>query len=319
MDRLQAMRVFSKVVETNSFSRAADSLNLPRASVTVIVKGLEEALRIRLLHRTTRALSLTPEGALYYERCIRVLADIDEMEATLTQATGTPRGKLRVDLPNTIGKFVLVPALDDFCSSYPDIELTVGFGDKHVDLVRDGVDCAIRVGALADSSLVARRLTSLAMITVSSPGYIDRQGMPGCVGDLNDHLCIRYHATGAAPTSDMTFLVGGKETQVKLKPGLIVGDLEAQLSCAVQGLGIAQVPTFMATPYLRAGGLVEVLPDVPPPSAPVSVTYPQNRHLSVNVRTFVEWAAQRFEQAAVLKDVLPRAGQPKSTDLRVAA
>lgn len=302
MDRLQAMRVFTKVVETNGFSRAADSLNLPRASVTIIIQDLEAALKLRLLHRTTRRLSLTPEGALYYERSARILAEIDAMDSEVLGIAGTPTGKLRVDLPNAIGKLVLVPALEDFCSRFPAIDLSVGFGDRHADLIRDGIDCAIRVGALPDSSMVARRIASLPTVTVASPDYLQQYGTPAGIDDLEAHVCVRYHPAGPIPATDLGFVSEGGPVNVKMRPGLVVGDIEAQLACALQGLGIVQVPAFMAAPYLRSRGLVELLPQLPAPDAVVSIVYPQNRHLSSNVRTFADWAAQRFEQAAILQD-----------------
>src|ERR1700675_1969814 len=158
MDRLQAMNVFTKVVETSSFSRAAGVFNLPRASVTVIIQQLEAHLKVRLLQRTTRRLNLTPDGAAYYERCVRILADIEETESSFANTGKGPRGKLRIDIPGSIGRMIVIPQLCEFHSRYPDIELMIGFGDKPVDLIQEGGDCVIRVGTLQDSSLVARRI-----------------------------------------------------------------------------------------------------------------------------------------------------------------
>jgi LysR family transcriptional regulator, regulator for bpeEF and oprC len=309
-----------RVVESNGFARAADSLNLPNASVTTIIKDLESALKVHLLHRTTRRLHLTPEGSFYFERCARILADIDEMESKLSGRGHGPQGKLRVDLHHAIGKHVLVPALENFCSQYPAIDLTVGFGDKYVDLVRDGIDCAIRIGPLPDSDLVARRIASLPMTTVASPSYLEQHGRPADILDLNEHVCVRNQIAGSVPKSEMTFMAEGKEVHVNLLPGLVVGDLEAQLACAMQGLGMIQIPAFMAAPYLRSRRLVEVLIDFPPPATVVSAVYPRHRYLSAIVRIFVEWAAQRFEQSSILTDAA-NLRTPKHTpdDLRVAA
>src|ERR1700761_1672859 len=158
MDRLQAMQVFTRVVDSNSFSRAADTLDMPRASVSTIIQNLEAFLGVRLLQRTTRRLNLTPDGAAYYERCVRVLADIDEIESSLENRGMTPRGKIRVDLPSALGRTVLMPRVHEFHAKYPDVELMLGFSDKPIDLIQEGVDCVIRIGALQDSTFVARRI-----------------------------------------------------------------------------------------------------------------------------------------------------------------
>ena len=178
MDRLQAMQVFTRVVDTNSFSKAAATLRMTRSSVTTIIQNLEAYLKVRLLNRTTRRISLTPDGAAYYERCTRILADVDDSESAFSAATRVPRGKLKVDMPGTLGRLVVVPSLADFHARYPDVDLMLGVGDRNVDLVRDGVDCAIRMGALQDSTLVARRIGASEFVTAASPDYLARHGMP---------------------------------------------------------------------------------------------------------------------------------------------
>src|SRR5471032_1066828 len=178
MDRLQAMEVFIRVVDTNSFTKAAHTLNMPRASVTNIIQNLEAYLKVRLLQRTTRRLNLTADGASYYARCVRVLAEIDEIEGAFSATKIVPRGRLRIETSGPVGKLILVPALDDFHARYPEIELTIGMSDRRVDIIEDGVDCAIRVGSLIDSNMVARRLADFHFVTAATPGYLQRHGQP---------------------------------------------------------------------------------------------------------------------------------------------
>ena len=170
MDRLQAMQVFTRVVDTNSFTRAAETLDMPRASVTTIIQNLEAFLGVRLMHRTTRRLSLTPDGAAYYERCIRILADVEETETSFQRGNKKPNGKLRIDMPGSIGRLIVIPSLCEFHTRYPDIDLQLGLSDRPVDLLQEGVDCVVRVGALQDSSLVARRIGLFEGVSCASPG-----------------------------------------------------------------------------------------------------------------------------------------------------
>ncbi|WP_415749310.1 LysR family transcriptional regulator [Caballeronia sp. J97] len=301
MDRLQAMQVFTRVVDTNSFSRAADTLNLPRASVTTIIQNLEAHLNVRLLQRTTRRLNLTPDGAAYYERCVRILADIEEAEGSFSNNGKGPHGKLRVDMPGAIGRLIVMPQLCDFHTRYPDIELMMGFGDKPVDLIQEGVDCVIRVGTLQDSSLVARRIGVFQGVTVAAPQYLERNGTPITIDDLQNHTAVNYFSSRTGRIMDMDFVVDDETIEVKMRGMIAVNDAEAYLSCGLKGVGIIQVPRFMALPYLRAGELVEVLPQWNPLPMPISAVYPHNRHLSPKVRVFVDWAAELFERCPLLQ------------------
>ncbi|SAK78729.1 LysR family transcriptional regulator [Caballeronia arationis] len=300
MDRLQAMQVFTRVVDTNSFSRAADTLNLPRASVTTIIQNLEAFLNVRLLQRTTRRLNLTPDGAAYYERCVRILADIEEAEGSFATSAKGPRGKLRVDMPGAIGRNIVMPAMCEFHTRYPDIELMVGFGDKPVDLIQEGVDCVIRVGTLQDSSLVARRIGVFQGLTAAAPQYLERHGVPKTIEDLEHHTAVNYFSSRTGRVIDMDFVVDEKTVEVKMRGMIAVNDAEAYLSCGVKGVGLIQVPRFMALPFLQTGELVEVLPQWKPLPMPISAVYPHNRHLSQKVRVFVDWAAELFERCPLL-------------------
>ncbi|VVD77611.1 LysR family transcriptional regulator [Pandoraea commovens] len=297
MDKLQAMLVFTKVVETKSFAGAADSLSMNRSSVTTMIQQLEAYLKVGLLNRTTRRISVTPDGASYYERCVRVLAEIEETESSFS-AISIPRGRLTVDVPGTLGRLLLVPALDEFHRRYPDIDLMLGVGDRHVDLVQDSIDCAIRIGQLQDSTLVARRIGAAAFVTVASPGYLKAYGTPSTVDDLGRHVAVNYFSNGRI--LQMDFLVDGQAIETRLPSHLAANDGDAYLQCGLRGLGLIQVPRFLAQSHIDAGDLVEVLPAFRPVPLPVSVVYPQNRHLSPKVRAFAEWVTELANKCPLL-------------------
>jgi LysR family transcriptional regulator for bpeEF and oprC len=302
MDRLQAMQVFTRIVEMNSFSRAADSLHLPKASATTIIKNLEAHLHVRLMHRTTRRLKLTPEGAEYYERCVRILGEIEEAEGSLSATGRGPRGKLKIDMTASIGKMIVMPHLSAFSDRYPDIELTVGFGDKPVDLVQEGVDCAIWIGALEDSSFVARKLGEFPVITAASPEYIARYGEPTSIEELYKHTAIHYFSSKTGRAFDVLFVDGSKTTKLRMPGAIAVNDAEAYISCGLKGVGLIQSPRFMVVPYLRSGVLVEVLARWRPPAMSISAIYPDKRYVAPKVRVFIEWAATLFETCPLLYD-----------------
>jgi LysR family transcriptional regulator for bpeEF and oprC len=297
MDKFLAMRVFTKVVEMNSFARAADALGIPRASATTIIKNLEAHLQVRLMQRTTRRLNLTPEGAEYYESCVRILVDIDESEDSLANAGKGPRGKLRVDMPSSLGRLIVMPRIEEFRERYPHVELMLGFGDRPVDLIQEGVDCALRVGNLEDSSLVARRLGALATITAASPSYLARYGEPRSLEELEQHIAVQYFHSRTGRTVAFNFEVDGESTDIKMNGSLAVNDADAYVVCGVNGAGIIQAPLFMLLPHLERGELKEILTPWKVRPMPLSAVYPHNRHLGPKVRVFVEWMAEICEQS----------------------
>jgi LysR family transcriptional regulator for bpeEF and oprC len=307
VDKLQAMQVFTRVVDLNSFSGAADALEMTRSSVTTIIQNLEAFLKVRLLNRTTRRISLTPDGAAYYERCARILADIEEAEHALAETSRAPRGRLKVDMPGAIGRMVVVPVLDDFHTRYPDIDLMLGVSDKPIDLVADSVDCAIRMGSLQDSTLVARRVGTSEFVTVASPAYLARHGTPATLGELEQHVAVNYFSSRNGRVVEMDFVVDGKPVDVRMHSKLAANDGDAYLQCGIAGHGLIQIPHFMALRHLQRGELVEVLPQWRPTSLPISAVYPQHRHLSPQVRVFVDWIAEVFERCYLLRrnDALP--------------
>lgn len=323
MDRFQAMQVFTRVVDANSFSAAADSLGLPRATVTTTIQSLEKRLKVRLLNRTTRKLSLTPDGAAYYERCVRILDDLEDTEASFVDSAQGPRGRLRVDVPPSIGRLILIPELCSFHERYPDLELVIGMSDRPVDMVREAVDCVIRIGELKDSSMVARRIGTFQGVNCASPDYIERHGIPTSIEDLQEnHHVVHYFSSRTGRTVDWDFVVDGLITEVKLRGVVSVNDADAYVACGLQGFGLIQAARFMVFRQLQAGELVEVLPHLRPSPMAISAVYLANRHLSPKVRVFVDWVAELFQGCPLLsgchrtEGACEFAGQPGGNTLR---
>lgn len=300
MDRFQAMQVFTRVVDANSFTQAAESLGLPRTTVTTTIQNLEKLLQVRLLNRTTRRLSLTPDGAAYYERCARILADVEDTEASFRDVARGPKGRLRVDVPTSIGRKILIPALSEFRTRYPDLELVIGMTDRPVDLVQEAVDCAVRAGNLADSTMVARRIGNFHGVTCASPDYLERHGTPTTLDDLAHHEAVHYFSSRTGRTIDWDFIVDGNVREMKVEGGVSVNDSDAYVDCALQGMGMIQSPRFLVLPYLQSGELREVLSQWQPAPLPISVVYLHNRHLSPKVRAFVDWVADLFAGCPLL-------------------
>ncbi|MBC2658667.1 LysR family transcriptional regulator [Pseudomonas sp. MSSRFD41] len=294
MDRFNAMRVFTRIVELGGFARAADSLQLPRASVTILIKQLEAHLGVQLLHRTTRQVSPTLDGAAYYQRCIRLLADLEEAEAAFSQGRHNPRGILRIDMPAGIGHLIVMPALPEFCARYPLLELEIGLNDRPVDLIREGVDCALRGGPLLDESLVARPLAWLTQVTCASPGYLREHGVPTSVAQLQGHRMVEYFSAVSGKRYGLEFLVDGQLHEITLPKQVAVNSAEGYLAACEAGYGLVQTPYYHAARQLRAGLLQEVLAAHAPPPMPLTALYPPQRHLSTRVRVFIDWLVELF-------------------------
>ncbi|RRH85618.1 LysR family transcriptional regulator [Variovorax beijingensis] len=300
MDRLQSMQIFARVVEMHSFTRAADSLFMPKSRVTRAVKDLEKFLGARLLQRTTRHISLTPEGTLYFEHCKRLLADIEGVESSFPGRAGQPRGCLRVDMTLSLARLVVLPCIKDFQTRFPDVELTLTASDRTVELVQEGIDCVIRAGTPEDSAtLVAKRIGSFEWVTCASPEYLARHGPPESLEDLANHEAVGYLSSRTARTMDWNFEVNGEHRSVRMRERLIVNDTDAYVTCGLEGLGLIRAGSYMVRPYLLSGRLRQVLADHASPTVPLSVLYPQNRQLSPTVRAFADWVAEvvRREEA----------------------
>jgi LysR family transcriptional regulator for bpeEF and oprC len=303
MDQIQSMRVFARVVETGTFTKAASSLDLPKGTVTKLVQHLESRLRVKLLNRTTRRVTVTADGAAYYERAARLLNDLDDIEASMTNAQANPSGRLRVDVGSSVARLIIIPALADFYRRYPDIQLDLGVSDRPVDLIGDNVDCVIRGGELLEQSLVARRIANMALVTVAAPDYLKRHGTPQHPLELDDkgHATINYFSTRTGRPFPHIFEQGGERHEIAGRYRLAVNESNAHIASVLAGLGITQAAAFAARPYLASGELVEVLPGWTRPGIPLHVVYPPNRHLSAKVRAFVEWAAELFGRQAQLQ------------------
>jgi LysR family transcriptional regulator for bpeEF and oprC len=301
MNKLQAMEVFVQVVDTGSFTRAADTLQLPKATVSTLVQGLEAALSAKLLHRTTRQVTVTTDGAAYYERCLRILSDVRDAEESVSRTRLSPSGRLRVDAPTGLSSEILVPALPIFFERYPDITLELGSSDRPVDLVEEGVDCAVRGGELYDTSLIARRVGVLNFVTAASPIYLRRFGTPQHPRELANHRCVNYFSAKTGKTYDWDFRRGDEKIDVAL-PGMIaLNDSNAYVQAGLAGLGIIQMTDYLMMQHVLSGRMVQVLSDWTSEPLPVHVVYPQNRHLSAKVRVFVEWVAELFAKHVYLQ------------------
>ncbi|MGZ5198377.1 MAG: LysR family transcriptional regulator [Telluria sp.] len=295
MNKLQAMEVFVQVVDAGSFSRAADNMQLPKATVSTLIQGLEQALSIKLLHRTTRQVTVTADGAAYYERCIRILADVRDAEESLSHSRLNPSGRLRVEAPTGLASEILLPALPDFFKRYPSIQLELGSTDRNVDLLEEGVDCAVRGGELDDSTLIARRVGVINFVTCAAPSYLEKYGMPQHPTDLLQHQCVKYFSASSGKVFDWTLVRGNERFDLQLPGPVALNDSNAYVRAGLMGMGIVHMPDYLLEKHVRDGRLVTVLPDWESDPLPVHVVYPQNRHLSAKMRVFVEWVAEMFD------------------------
>lgn len=295
MDRIKAMQTFVRIVEASSFSRAAESLNLPRASLTATMQNLEAYLGRKLLRRTTRSVALTSDGAEYYARCLEILAALEAAEAPFRDAGAPPRGRLRVELPGALGRNVVMPRLGEFRLAYPGIELVLGLSDRLADLARDGIDCALRVGALEDSALTGRQVGSMRFVTCASPAYLEREGVPRRVEDLDGHTAVVHVSGRTGRPFDWDFLVGGQVLRRAMHGPVAVNDADAYVCAGLQGLGMIQAASYQVERHLRQGSLVPVLADFPCAAMPVSLVYPEGRTAAPRLRAFTEWIAALFD------------------------
>lgn len=289
MDKFQAMALFVRVVEAGGIARAAQGLQIPNATATTLLQRLEASLGVKLLNRTTRRVSVTPDGAAYYTRAVAILAELREAEESLSQGATHPQGRVRVDVPTLIARAVIVPALPDFFTRYPHIELALACNERHVDLVAEGIDCALWIGEVDDVSLVARRVGFLYFATCAAPAYIAAHGVPGHPRELAQHHCINHFAPRSGEKVEWIFSKDAERVQAVFPGFLALEDENSYVSAAEAGLGIAQLPAFIVKEAMERGTLDLALADWFPEPAPLHVVYPQSRHLSRRVRVFVDW------------------------------
>jgi len=288
------MRVYSRVVERRSFTAAAEDTGLPRSTVTDAVKQLEARLGVQLLQRTTRHVSPTLDGEAYYQRCLSILADIEDAEGAFAGAK--PKGMLRADVHGTLARHFVLPSLPSFLDTYPDIEFYMSEGDRLVDLVREGIDCVLRVGIPQDSDMVARRVAMLEEITLASPAYLERHGMPEHPDRLDGHRMVGFRSSATGTLMPLEFIVDGKVREITIPATISVNAAESLHAAARCGLGIIQVPRYHIERYLTSGELVQILREYPLTETPVSLLYPRNRQLSPRVRVFIDWLVKIFAQ-----------------------
>lgn len=311
MDRFDAMRAFVRVVEAGSFTRAAETLYMSKTSVTQLVQQLEARLRVKLLNRTTRKLNVTADGAAYYERAVRLLADLDDAETSLSGAAAAPRGRLRVDIASPLASMILVPALPAFHARYPEIQFDMGVSDRLVDLVSDNVDCVVRGGEIADQSLVARHVADLPIGAYAAPGYLARMGVPSGPKELEGtgHSMVGFlhRRTGKVPPTAMR--LDGQSISVKGRYVLAVDDGNAYLAAGLAGLGVLFLPAYMAAPHAARGALVPLFEEWQIDPMPLHIAFPPNRHVSAKLRVFIDWVIELMGQHAPMIRPAGKAGK----------
>ena len=298
MDRLQAINAFVTVVEAGSFARAAERLDASVSAVSRHVAELEAHLDARLLNRTTRRLSLTEAGTAFHERCVQLLADLEEAEQSASQGGATPRGTLKLTCPITYGVRVLAPAIAAFVARHAQVRVDVELSDRAVDLVDEGIDLAVRIGAIRSQFLVARRVGSTALVCCASPGYLERHGTPRTPDELARHACLTYEF--APVRNQWRFAApGGAERAVRVAGPIHANNGRMLVALAAEGAGIACEPDFIVAPEIADGRLVPILAEWTAPAMPVHAAYPSRRHLSAKVRAFVDFLAERAGPPAV--------------------
>lgn len=300
MDKFNAMRAFTRIVELGGFAKAADDLHMPRASVTILIKQLEAHLGVQLLQRTTRHVSPTLDGQAYYQRCVALLGDLEEAESAFSGLGSAPKGVLRIDVPAGFGRLIVMPALPAFSERYPHIELEVGMTDRPVDLIREGVDCVVRGGQPLDHSLVARPLAQMRQVVCASREYLARHGTPLSLEDLAQHHVIEYFASGSNKRYGLEFLVDDKEREFPMPKALSINSADGYLAACVAGYGLVQTPYYHVAEPLRSGTLIEVLAGYPQPMLPLTALYPAHRQMSRRVRVFIDWLVELCSRPGLL-------------------
>lgn len=298
MDKIHAMQVFVRVAEMQSFTRAAESMGLPKGSVSRQLQTLENQMGVRLLHRTTRRVQLTQDGLIYYDRCRDLLATLDEMDSLFQNDPATLSGRLRVDMPVSLATNFVIPRLPEFLQYYPGIELELSSSDRMVDVIREGFDCVVRVGTLKDSGLIARPLGHLSMINCASPDYLARFGIPQTLDDLSQHAMVHYSLQLGSPPGGFEFFDGQRCHIIQTGGVVTVNSTETYRAACIAGLGIIQVPRVGVQPSIKAKALQEILPGFPAQPMPVSLIYPHRRNLARRVQVFMEWLTQAMKRYA---------------------
>ncbi|WP_168231337.1 LysR family transcriptional regulator [Collimonas pratensis] len=291
MDRVETMQVFVRVAETGSFTKAADSLGLPRATVSSAVQQLEASLGARLLQRTTRRVHLTQDGSAVLERCYQLLSDFEEISGLFKQAPAQASGKLKVDVPSRLARRMIAPALPEFFKLYPEIKLELRCTDRAINLIQEGVDCVLRVGQPENSSLVARPLGQFALMNCASPAYLEKHGMPASPADLVRHWAINYISPTTGRSALWEYSEDGVIVNLEMPSRVAVNNAETYIACCLAGMGLIQVPAYDVRDHIASGELLEVMPQARAGAMPIYALYPHRRHLSGRVQVFIDWIA----------------------------
>lgn len=304
MDRFDAMQAFVRVVETGSFTKAAETLHMSKTTVTQLVQQLEARLRVRLLNRTTRKVNVTADGAAYYERVVRLLEDMEDTETSLSNATLKPRGRLRVDVPSPLARMILIPALPAFHMRYPEIQLNMGVSDRVVDIIGESVDCVVRGGKITDQSLVARHVGDLQLRVYAAPSYIKDAGKPLHPRDLEGthHRIVGFLWESAGKVVPYAMRTGNEIFNGQGRYVLAVDDGNAYLAAGLAGLGILWLPDYMSKAHLARGELIPLFEGWHIDPMPIYVAFPPNRHVSAKMRVFIDWIVELMAHHAPISD-----------------
>ncbi|WP_438869000.1 LysR family transcriptional regulator [Pseudomonas sp. L1(2025)] len=295
MNKLELLRTFVRVTELSSFTQAGESLGLPRSTVSEHVQALETLLGARLLQRTTRTVQATQDGRVLYERSKDLLAHMEELEGLFRQDEAQLAGRIRVDMPNAMARGLVMPQLPSFMARHPLVEMEISSSDRQVDVIAEGFDCVVRVGAQPDQSVVARKVCSMPMVNCVSPAYLQRYGVPETIADLAQHQLVHYVRPLGARSAGFEYVQGNKVQRVAMAGRVTVSSTDAYQAACLGGLGIVQVPLLGIRDLLASGELVSVLADYLAPPLDVSMLYAGQRHLPLRVRVFMEWLAATLQ------------------------
>lgn len=301
MDRIERFRVFVRVTDCASFSRAAESLGLPRSTVSAAIQDIEALVGATLLHRTTRKVIPTPEGLEFYDRCVRLIADFEETQSAFRKGESAVRGKLRVSVPGRIGRLVIAPALPEFLARYPEIEISFGATDRMVNLVEDAIDCAVRVGTIADNNVAVHPFGELRLINVASPAYLRRYGTPRKPADLVRHVAVSYETLGGV-VAPWEWTERGHVRTRTMRSHVTVNNAEAYIACSLAGLGLIQIPAYDVKAHIASGELVAVMKGYCAEPMPLVIVYPKGRRISRRVQAFAEWAESLLKRELFAPD-----------------
>ena len=294
MDQIQAMKIFIRIAELESFSRAAEDLDIPRATVSTTLKRLEQRLGVRLFLRTTRQVKITDEGKIYYQRCLHLLAALEETDTLFAHHKNQPAGIVRIDMPHSLARERVIPALRAFYQQYPQINLILSANDNAINLLDQGVDCVLRAWPSEDDNLQSRHLTDLVQLTCASPAYLALRGTPQTLVDLQSHQAVGYFFAHQRAETHLEFRVGGNTEKIMLPATLTVSGADAYVAAAKAGFGLIQASKLAIAQELAQGTLIEVLPEYPPPPMPLYIMDPPGRFLAPRIRALLDWLISLF-------------------------